>query len=500
MRTRAAAVLQHLDQRVPLWLRLVVGVLLLVMITLLVAGYTGSGLLRRYLVDKTGDELRLAAPRAERALIHNGRADPPPLHGVPSTFGAYLFGPDGRMLERSDATIAPDRPELPKLGAAHHVPLDQPFTIGGTGRSGWLVVIHPVRAPYGGYLVVTEGLAEVDSTVRQLELINGIAGLAALAVLAVACYWLIRLSLRPVHAIESTAQHIAAGELGHRVPERGTRTEIGRLGTAVNGMLARISAALDDRAASAAAARRSEAQLRQFAADASHELRTPITTIRGYAELYRQQRSAMTDVEADRIVGRIEDQARRMGGLVDDLLLLADLDQRRPLSRDRVDLTSLVADVVLDNQTLAADHPVQLVALDDGAGTGQRDADRTETGPIEVTGDAERLRQAVSNLISNAVKHTPPGTAISVGMGVTDTPAGRLALLTVSDNGPGLTSQQAEHAFERFYRADPARARAGGGAGLGLAIVGAIVAAHNGTVALDTSPDRGVAVCIRLPI
>ncbi len=479
----------------PLWLRLVIGVLLLAMITLLVTGYTGSRLLRSYLVDKTGDELRLAAPRAERALIHDGRADPPPLHGVPSTFGAYLIGPDGRMLERSDASIAPDRPELPDLTAVHRMPLDRPFTIGGTGRSGWLMVIHPVRAPYGGYLIVTESLAEVDSTVRQLELINGVAGLAALAALAVACHWLIRLSLRPVHAIESTARRIADGELGHRVPERGTRTEIGRLGTAVNGMLARISAALADRAASEAAARRSEAQLRQFAADASHELRTPITTIRGYAELYRQQRSAMSAGEADRIVGRIEDQARRMGGLVDDLLLLAHLDQRRPLARDRVDLTSLVADVVLDNQTLATDHPVQLVALPGGDGTGH-----SEAGPIEVTGDAERLRQVVSNLISNAVKHTPPGTAISVGMGVADSPFGRAALLTVSDEGPGLTGQQAAHAFERFYRADPARARSGGGAGLGLAIVGAIVAAHGGTVELDTSPGAGVTVRIRLPI
>ncbi|MGA8114412.1 MAG: HAMP domain-containing sensor histidine kinase, partial [Actinocatenispora sp.] len=462
----AAAVLQRVDRRVPLWLRLVTGVLLLVTATLLVTGYAGSSLLRRHLIDKTGDELRLAAPRAQRALIINGRADPPPEHGVPSSFGVYLIGPDGSVLERSDPSFTADRPVLPDFAdGLRRLPVLRPFTVNGTGRADWLVLIRPVHTPRGGYLLVGESLDEVDSTVRQLALINAGAGLAALGALAVACFWLVRLSLRPVHAIQTTAQHIAAGDLSQRVPDRGTRTEIGQLGNAVNGMLTRIATALSDRAASEAAARRSETQMRRFAADASHELRTPITTIRGYAELYRQQRAAMSDEDADRIVGRIEDQARRMGGLVDDLLLLAHLDQQRPLRRDRVDLTSLVADVVLDIETLVTDHPVELVALETVG----------EAGPIVVTGDAERLRQVVSNLISNAVRHTPAGTAIAVGVGVTRRAGDPAAVLEVRDEGPGMTAEQAAHAFERFYRADPARARSGGGAGLGLAIVGAIV-------------------------
>jgi two-component system OmpR family sensor kinase len=492
-----SSVFGRLDRRVPLWLRLVCGVLVLVAIALGVTGYAGTTLLRRHLVAKTGDELRLAAPRAERALVANGRGVPPSAHGVPSAFGAYLIGPGGRVLEHSDPALTDERPDLPDLTGARPVPLLRPFSVDGTGRSRWLLLVRPVRQPAGGHVVVAESLAEVDATVRQLALINLSAGLAVLAALAVACFWLVRLSLHPVRSIQTTAQRIAAGELSVRVPDHGNRTEVGRLATAVNGMLARIATALADRAASEAAARRSEAQMRRFAADASHELRTPITTIRGYAELYRQQRDRMPAEEADRIVGRIEDQARRMGGLVDDLLLLAHLDQRRPLATDPVDLTSLAADVVLDTDTLNPDHPVELVALGPGgrAGTGAE-----EPGPIEVIGDAERLRQVVANLVGNAVKHTPAGTSIRVGVGRGSGAEAGTAVLSVADDGPGMAPELADRAFERFFRAEPARAASGGGAGLGLAIVGAIVEAHRGTVTLDTAPGRGVEIRLTLPI
>ncbi|GAA4217856.1 sensor histidine kinase [Actinocatenispora rupis] len=479
----------RLDRRVPLWLRLVTGVLVLVTATLLVTGYAGSTLLRRHLVAKTGDELRLAAPRAELALIRDGRIDSPPAHGVPSAFGAYLIGPGGRVLERSDPSVTNDRPDLPDF-RTDRPPLFRPFRVDGTGRSDWLLLVRPVRQPAGGHVVVAESLAEVDATVRQLELINFFAGIAALAALAIACFWLVRLSLRPVRTIETTAGRIAAGELSQRVPDRGDSTEVGRLGTAVNGMLGRIQTALDDRAESAAEARRSEERMRRFAADASHELRTPITTIRGYAEMYRQQRATMPPDEATRIVGRIEETASRMGGLVDDLLLLAHLDQRRPLARDRVDLTSVAADVALDARALHPDHPVDLIAI------GARDA-----GPVTVTGDEQRLRQVVSNLVGNALKHTPAGTTIEVGVGTETGPTGTSrAVLAVRDGGPGMTEMEAARAFERFYRADPARARAGGGAGLGLAIVGAIVDAHGGTVELTSVAGGGTTVRVTLPM
>ena len=479
--------LGRLDRRVPLWLRLVCGVLVLVAIALGVTGYAGTALLRRHLVVKTGDELRLAAPRAERALIADGRIEPPP-HGLPSAFGAYLVGPDGRVIEHSDPALTDDRPYLPDLTKGD-VPLLRPFQASGTQRSRWLLLVRPAHAPPGGHVVVAESLAEVDATVRQLALINVGAGLAVLGALAIACFWLVRLSLRPVRTIQTTAQRIAAGELSVRVPDRGDSTEIGQLGTAVNGMLARIATALADRAASESAARRSEAQMRRFAADASHELRTPITTIRGYAELYRQRHEQMTPAEADRMVGRIEYQAERMGALVDDLLLLAHLDQRRPLATDRVDLTSLAADIVLDTQTLNPDHPAELVAL------GEDDAE-----PVEVIGDAERLRQAVSNLVANAVRHTPAGTSIRVGVGRGTGVARESAVLVVADDGPGMSPDLAERAFERFFRAEPARAAAGGGAGLGLAIVGAIVEAHHGTVTLNTAAGGGVEVRLTLPM
>lgn len=262
------------------------------------------------------------------------------------------------------------------------------------------------------------------------------------------------------------------------MPELAPGTEIGRLSGSLNEMLTQIEAAFAARA-------ESEARMRRFVADASHELRTPLAGIRGFAELYRMGALAgPTDVE--RTMHRIESEAVRMGGLVEDLLLLARLDEERPLDLAPMDLRTLAADALHDLTALDPGRPVVLTGPA-GAGAPQ---------PAPVLGDESRLRQVVTNLVGNAVKHTPPGTAVRIGVGAA--PGG--CLLEVADAGPGLTEAQAAQVFERFYRVDASRSRReGGGAGLGLAIASALVQAHGGTLTLETAPGSGAAFRVLIP-
>jgi two-component system OmpR family sensor kinase len=248
-------------------------------------------------------------------------------------------------------------------------------------------------------------------------------------------------------------------------------TEVGRLGTALNAMLGHIERAFAARTAS-------EQRLRRFVADASHELRTPLTSIRGYAELFRRG-AAERPHDLETAMRRIEEESARMSVLVDDLLLLARLDQGRPLEQESVDLVALASDAVDDARAVAPDRPITFET----------------NGPVIVTGDEARLRQVTANLLANARLHTPEGTRVYVR--VRSTPDG--AQLEVADDGPGLAPDEAAHAFERFYRADPSRARAGGGSGLGLSIVAAIAAAHGGRATLDTGPGRPTTVRVELP-
>jgi two-component system OmpR family sensor kinase len=262
------------------------------------------------------------------------------------------------------------------------------------------------------------------------------------------------------------------------VPEADPRTEAGELGAALNRMLARIEGAFAERTAS-------EERLRRFVADASHELRTPITTIRGYAELHRQ--GGLEDPEARwAAMERTEQEALRMGALVDDLLLLARLDQGRPLDRAPVDLGAVAADTVADT-TVA--HPGHVVVLD------------RAPGPLVVAGDDHRLRQVVANLVGNATDHTPDGTTVTVRLAAEPGPpdAPGAVRLEVADDGPGMAPEVAARAFERFARGDASRSRRSGGSGLGLSIVAAIVEAHGGTVALRSHPGHGTTVAVRLP-
>jgi two-component system OmpR family sensor kinase len=297
-------------------------------------------------------------------------------------------------------------------------------------------------------------------------------GLAALVVASGAGLVLVRRQLRPLREVADTAHQVSAlplssGEIGTtvRVPEDLTdeRTEVGQVGAALNTMLAHVEHALDDR-------HRSELQVRQFVADASHELRTPLTTIHGYAELSRRTVPPDPD-QLSMAMAKVEAEATRMSSLVEDLLLLARLDAGRPLARDEVDVTRLVLETVSDARVVGPDHRWVLDLPDE---------------PVAVTGDEQRLHQVVTNLLNNARRHTPPGTSVTVSVGVD----GPEAVLAVQDDGPGMTPELTKAAFERFSRGDSSRTRASGGAGLGLSLVQAISVAHGGSVSVQSRPGR----------
>ena len=315
-----------------------------------------------------------------------------------------------------------DRAAEPELPADNDVgPV--PVTVGSIDHSNVKWRAMSVRGLRGELTTVAIDLSDVQSTMRALIYAQlGIGG-AVLLVLGVAGYWVVHRSLRPLVEVEQTAAAIAAGQLDRRVPERDPRTEVGRLSLALNGMLAQIQRAVASSDSSAEAARGSEDRMRRFITDASHELRTPLTTIRGFAELYRQ--GAASDVEM--LMSRIESESRRMGLLVEDLLLLARLDQQRPLERHHVDLLAIASDAVHDAQSIAPPERKITMEVFDGPGT------------PEVVGDEARLRQVLGNLVANALQHTPDSAGITVRVG-TDK---ENAVVEVCDQGPGMTRGRA---------------------------------------------------------
>jgi two-component system OmpR family sensor kinase len=324
-----------------------------------------------------------------------------------------------------------------------------------------------------GRVILASPLNDVDATLSRLVKVEIVATLAVLGALGGLVIVVVRRGLRPLDDVVDAAGGVAAGDLSHRVPVAHPNTEVGRLGVAFNTMVDRIQDSFAERDAS-------EEQLRRFLADASHELRTPLTSIRGYAELFR--RGAAEDPEQLALaMRRIEDEAARMGVLVDDLLLLARLDQGRPLEHRPVDLVALVNDAVSDARAVEPDRPIS-VSLD-------------TKGPVVVPGDDARLHQVVANLLTNARVHTPSETPVAVHVGMNDD----TAVIEVADRGPGMTAAEVAHVFEPFYRADASRSRRQGGAGLGLAIVAAVVSAHGGHVDVKSAPGAGATFRVRLP-
>jgi two-component system OmpR family sensor kinase len=457
----------------PLRIGLVAATLLLVACGLVTSGVAVTSILRHSLISRIDSTLLEAsrswaqAPRRQSAPPYEG----PDPGRPPSKFYVRGIGSDGTTF-----TAINDRNAEPALPPDNDVG-PNPVTLPSVNGSDILWRAVSVRGPHGLTTVAVD-LSDVQHTVRSLVWLQFGIGVAVLVVVGIVSFAVVQRSLRPLSEVEQTAAAIASGQLDRRVPERDPRTEVGQLSLALNGMLTQIQQAVASSESSAATARGSEDRLRRFITDASHELRTPLTTIRGFAELYRQ--GATRDVAM--LLSRIESEASRMGLLVDDLLLLARLDVQRPLEHNRVDLLALASDAVHDAQAIDPKRTIAMEVLD-GPGT------------PEVLGDEPRIRQVLSNLVANALQHTPTSADVIVRVG-TD---GDDAVVEVADKGPGMSQEDASRVFERFYRTDSSRARASGGTGLGLSIVDSLVHAHGGLVALTTAPGAGCCFRVTLP-
>jgi two-component system OmpR family sensor kinase len=526
--------LRDLPDRTSLRTKLITGLLALVIVAVAAISISSVWVLRSYLTSQDDSQLK----SAYSAINSQGLNPLPPgepyqLHGiliavqeprVPLSASGQQGGLPGYGGDR-------------QLGSLPSVPTSELWAIANNGKlvtvpaqSGndtWRVITTPVSyqlptatgtEQVSGTLILGADLGNINAVIADLAVTTLIIGAIIVCILALAIVMVVRASLRPLVDIEETAGEIAAGHLNQRVPERDPRTEIGSLGRSLNTMLSQIETAFHAQEASEVAAHQSEDRMRRFIADASHELRTPVTAIRGFAEYYRQRgglvrhwdrdqqehagaadsaaaaitaEAGLTPRDLDRIMVRVEKEAARMGLLVEDLLLLARLDKQRPLARQPVDLLSLAADAVGDARLLAPARTIDL-SVQPGAA-------------FLVIGDEPRLRQVIGNLMSNALTHTPDGTAIevSVSSGTLDPQAGDhtpAVILDVTDQGPGMTQEQARRVFERFYRADQARTRATGGSGLGLAIVRALVVAQGGVASLRTAEGRGATFRIALPL
>jgi two-component system, OmpR family, sensor kinase len=459
--------------------RLAIMSVALVAIGLVVAGVTTYGSLKTFLIERVDSQLISSRPFAVGVLVRGETGAGPDLPGPAEL--TLPFGTYAAILDASGAIVAStsipsqassSRPDIGSFDRAVAGAIRQElFTTGSEdGSLEYRVLASPLdTAP--GTLVVAIPLTEVDDTLQRLLVVELLVGGGVLLLVAIAARYVVRVGLRPLEGIGETAAAIAAGDLTRRVEPTDERTEIGQLGRSLNAMLAQIEVAFEER-------RASESRLRRFVADASHELRTPLTSIRGYAELFRRGAESRPE-DLEKSMARIEAEASRMGILVDDLLLLARLDQGRPLEREPVELAGVVAEAVEGARVIDSEHPIDFDA----------------EVPAGVLGDEGRLRQVIDNLLDNARVHTPPGTAVRVRVG-TD---GDDVVLSVRDEGPGLSSEGEARAFERFYRGDPVRSRATGGAGLGLSIVAAIVEAHGGSVRASSSDGPGARFEIRLP-
>jgi two-component system, OmpR family, sensor kinase len=475
VRARPGPGLRPLLANASLRMRIMAAAAVLVLVTSAVMGALGTAMLRSYLYGRVDAQLAEFANRPRPLPAQIPRRGTPQL---PSLFLIEQIGADGTV-QRAGGSVHGVPPPL--IPAARLRSTGGPFTVPAAGAPGhsWRVVVRP--AGDGGHVVVAYSLDAVNSTVTRLEAADAAACAVAVAILAAIGLPLIRVSLSPLARMEGAAEAIAAGDLSRRIEHPAPRTEVGRLAAALNVMLGRIEAAYRARAAGEERARDSEDRMRRFVADASHELRTPVTAIRGLAEFCLQQGEAASRDEMTRLMTLIQGESSRMGLLVEDLLLLARFDEGRPLDRQPVDLSSVAAEAVLAARAVPRGHSLSLVASGD---------------PVVVSADGARLRQVIDNLVGNALQHTPAGTAVTVTV---DRVPG-CGQLSVADDGPGLTAEQASRVFERFYRTDGARSRASGGTGLGLSIAAALVAAHHGTISVDTAPRGGALFRVRLPL
>jgi two-component system OmpR family sensor kinase len=458
--------------------RLALAFVVLLLVAVVVIGFAVVRTTRNSLVDQIDERLVAQAARGPDDLP----VEQPPTEetaGEEAPFRStadIVVSADGRLRRELPAGFLDDPeplPELPPVESAAFLDLvDRLVTLRAEeGDTDYRVLTR--QLPRGDYYrILAAPLTEVDDAVSDLVRTSLVTAAIVVVLGAGLAWWIVRRGLRPVDRMVDTASAIAGGDLSQRIDHRDDGTELGRLATALDEMLTQLEAAFAEREAS-------QAQLEQFVADASHELRTPVAAVRGYAELYR--RGGIPDAEAlEKAMGRIESESERMGHLVDDLLLLARLDQQQALDRAPVDLAQLARDAVSDARAVDPDREVTL------------DGDES----VIVDGDDRRLRQVFANLLANVRVHTPPGTAVHVSVGLDN----GMAEVRVADEGPGIATGHQRRIFERFYRADKSRSRASGGAGLGLSIVAGVVAAHGGTVdASAVTGGSGAVFTVRLP-
>ena len=458
--------------------RLILAAMVLTALAISASDFAANAALRTYLISQVDQELiqisGSSLTRLDRAGIEaEGARDQnspftefQPLRGVPTSASVSLLDVDGNLIGRiggdlSQAQVAVFGMSVDEVRAKGSAP----FTIdGGRGEPDVRAVIQVLPTGLGS-VVVANSLAEVDRTLQRLGFFFLILGVLALLAVGLVSRWIIAISLKPLERVEETAEAIASGDLSARLPAARPDTEVGRLTTSLNTMLGRIEESF-------AARVNSENKLRRFVADASHELRTPLTAIRGFAELHRQG-AVVGEEKTKELVGRIEKESVRMSSLVEDLLLLARLDQSRELAEEPVDLNALLTEVVASAKAAGPNHLIDL---------------SLPSAEVFILGDSQRVHQVVANLLANASTHTPNGSQIKVVLeqGVSET------IISVSDNGPGLSESDQERIFERFFRADPSRARnSGEGSGLGLSIVDAVMNAHGGYVSVQSKLGEG---------
>lgn len=472
--------------------RLTLGVVLLSAMGFLASDVAAQTLMRSYLTQQMDSELLSVAggsfPRVERAGIArearenqrddksaNNDAPAVPLQSVPTSISLTLIGPAGIILGQigGDLNSTEITSYLQSITPQQVLERgNQPFTIEAP-QSDFRVIAQ--RLPTGlGIVVVAQSFEDIDRTLLRLQGLFILIGLVMILFIALASRKVITVGLRPLATVEATAERIAEGDLTARLPDLKPNTEVGRLVNTLNMMLGRIEESFSARV-------ESESKLRRFVADASHELRTPITAIRGFAELHRQ--GAVTGEEKTKeLIGRIENESKRMGSLVEDLLLLARLDQSRQMNLEPVNLSKLVLDAVESARAAGPNHPVNFNKSDE---------------EIYALGDNDRIHQVVANLLANARTHTPAGTKIDVS--VVQSEDG--VRIRIADNGPGLSEKDQAQIFERFYRADPSRVRTDGeGTGLGLSIVEAVMRAHAGQVSVESELGKGATFTLFFPL
>lgn len=471
--------------------RLLVGVLLLSALGFAISDFVAQNAMQKFLLQQVDQQLLSVADgallRVDRAGIQGDSdrdddrrnsqakaATNTPLRSVPSSvsitlldpFGNYVGGVGGDLNSQqiTDYVVG----TLPANAAKYG---NRPFTLEVPGAD--FRVLSRVLPSAMGSVFVAQSLAGVDETSKRLRVIFLFIGLIALLLIGFASRMVIRVGLRPLVAVEETAEKIAAGDLSARLPDAKPDTEVGRLVTSLNAMLSRIEESFAARTAS-------ENKLRRFVADASHELRTPLTAIRGFAELHRQG-AVKGEAATSELIGRIENESVRMSALVEDLLALARLDQSRDLVSAPVDLTELVSEAVESARAAGPDHPITLNLPEEAF----------------VLGDARKIHQVVANLLANARIHTPAGTPITVSIESND----EGTTISIADSGPGLSEEDQARIFERFYRADPSRNRAKEeGSGLGLSIVDAVMQAHGGKVGVSSKLGEGATFTVFFPL